>query len=68
MVASERHAGENHVFPYGGPGLSPSLFLQYTFKFLRECRNDFEEVADYAVCGDFKDRGVGVFIDRDDDF
>ena len=43
--------------------LSVRLFVKNT---LCKSRNDFVEVADDAVGGDFEDRGFGVFVDRYD--
>ena len=44
------------------------LFLEDLPEFFGESGDNLEDVADYAVCGDFEDGRIRVFVDREDDF
>ena len=43
------------------------LGYQYFAEFLRQRRNDVEQIADDAVIGDLEDRCLRVFVDGDND-
>jgi hypothetical protein len=44
------------------------LLLEEALEFLGKSWNNFVDVADYSVCGYFKDRRIGIFVDSEDDF
>src|SRR5439155_13582443 len=47
--------------------LGDSLLLQELLEFLRELRDDLEQIRDDPVVGDLEDRRLRVLVDRDDD-
>ena len=52
----------------GKKNFTELLFLEDFFELFGESWDDFEDVAHYAVCGDFEDGSIGVFIYCNDDF
>src|SRR5256885_2266805 len=47
--------------------LGRPLLLQELLEFLRELRDDLEQIRDDPVVGDLEDRRLRVLVDRDDD-
>ena len=67
--------------PGGPPGIPPrdwngprkgrrphGLFLEDSLELFGESGDDLEDVADYAVCGDFEDGRIGILIDGENNF